>query len=1078
MSKSTANIDLVPKEALEQLRELDSQLDITKNNLKELLVPVVDVSNELHKSATNYKELIDLINKLNVVETKKNDVEKRTQKVLSDIEKAQRKLNDSMSSQAKEIAILREQTRRNNQENRNAAKEVLSHANSLDALSAKLSKMKTAARGMDKSSEEYAKLREEIGKLNAEILNEESKMGVWGRNVGNYSSAFSGLKYNIQQVARELPSLTIGAGQFFLAISNNLPMLVDELNRTKEINKALRDEGKKTVPVWRQVLSGIVSWQTALVVGITLLASYHKEIFGWIKGLWGVNQALMESDEIMKAFGSHIAKDTIQLNIMVDSLKKTTKGTKEYDEAKKKIIDQYGGYLKGQKDEIRNLEDLDSAYKLLTQSIIKNSIQKGLQDANAKSIEEYTKRIGEALEGVLDKFKDKFGDEVGAEKFIAFKVGFTSDNEELRNQALKIYEEFNEKVTKTSVGAGGRIKEYEVIKNKLEGVYSDIKDANEAFNDFQKDIQNMQGAIEKIYGIDTVQRVDSLIEKQKDLRKEAELMPESTEKEIKLKNQRLKQIDDEISRLQQLGIETEKERTKQETEEKKLRDFIEKLNLRELDARNKLDALKLKGGIENNKLIVKSEVASYEERIDALHKYEDALKKSVLASAYAEEDKLVRETASKYKINISDPLNRAVIEKKVTNQIALIREKSAREIEKIEAESSKIQIDIEADRVRKSINNINLIKESKLRSLDLEESEAYWDLSKDYGAMLLNEEYYQAKKNAIADKYTLLRYNAEIESLTQMLDHVGLTEDEKTKLMEERAKLEVELAAWTKDKVVEIEEEKAEKIKETFHSIYELADTLVKARFDNRLKELDEESEVNEEWSENEKERIENLEESGAISKEQAEARKAAIDEQAEAREENIENKRKEIRKKQAIYEKAMAIADIARETASAVLKIKAQVAILLSNPFTAAYAAVASAQIPWILAAGAAQTATIAATPIPEYADGTRDHPGGLAIVGDGGKSELVIANGKIFKTPSQDTLVDLPPHAVVLPDYDIAIPKIPQREDKVMRFDELSSLMKDNNHKMTTLLKLTQKRMKNEQYARELNNIQRINR
>lgn len=1074
MSKSTANIDLVPKEALEQLRELDSQLDITKNNLKELLVPVVDVSNELHKSATNYKELIDLINKLNVVETKKNDVEKRTQKVLSDIEKAQRKLNDSMSSQAKEIAILREQTRRNNQENRNAAKEVLSHANSLDALSAKLSKMKTAARGMDKSSEEYAKLREEIGKLNAEILNEESKMGVWGRNVGNYSSAFSGLKYNIQQVVRELPSLTIGAGQFFLAISNNLPMLVDELNRTKEINKALRDEGKKTVPVWRQVLSGIVSWQTALVVGITLLASYHKEIFGWIKGLLGVNQALMESDEIMKAFGSHIAKDTIQLNVMVDSLKKTTKGTKEYDEAKKKIIDQYGGYLKGQKDEIRNLEDLDSAYKLLTQSIIKNSIQKGLQDANAKSIEEYTKRIGEALEGVLDKFKDKFGDEVGAEKFIAFKVGFTSDNEELRNQALKIYEEFNKQELRMIKDG-----EYDyVTANPIRKTKGTLLSLKSSLEESQKDIQNMQSAIEKIYGIDTVQRVDSLIEKQKDLRKEAELMPESTEKEIELKNQRLKQIDDEISRLQQLGIETEKERTKQETEEKKLRDFIEKLNLRELDARNKLDALKLKGGIENNKLIVKSEVASYEERIDALHKYEDALKKSVLASAYAEEDKLVRETASKYKLDISDPLNRTVIEKKVTNQIALIREKSAREIEKIEAESSKIQIDIEADRVRKSINNINLIKESKLRSLDLEESDAYWDLSKDYGAMLLDEEYYQAKKNAIADKYTLLRYNAEIESLTQMLDHVGLTEDEKTKLMEERAKLEVELATWTKDKVVEIEEEKAEKIKETFRSIYELADTLVKARFDNRLKELDEESEVNEEWSENEKERIENLEESGAISKEQAEARKAAIDEQAEAREENIENKRKEIRKKQAIYEKAMAIADIARETASAVLKIKAQVAILLSNPFTAAYAAVASAQIPWILAAGAAQTATIAATPIPEYADGTRDHPGGLAIVGDGGKSELVIANGKIFKTPSQDTLVDLPPHAVVLPDYDIAIPKIPQREDKVMRFEELNSLMKDNNHKMTTLLKLTQKRMKNEQYARELNNIQRINR
>ena len=219
MAKSTKNTDLVPQDALKQLMELDAQLETTKNNLRELLVPVTQVSNELAKSATNYKTLTDLINKLNDAEKGAGDTYKGQKKILSEMEKVQKKLADAQSEQGKQIALVREQTRQMNQMNKNAAKEALAHANSLDAMTARLAKMKAEARGMDVASEGYKKLRDEIGKLNAEILKEESQMGVWGRNVGNYGSAFNGLRFNIQQVARELPSLTISASQFFLAIS-------------------------------------------------------------------------------------------------------------------------------------------------------------------------------------------------------------------------------------------------------------------------------------------------------------------------------------------------------------------------------------------------------------------------------------------------------------------------------------------------------------------------------------------------------------------------------------------------------------------------------------------------------------------------------------------------------------------------------------------------------------------------------------------------------------------------------------------------------------------------------------------
>ena len=124
-----------------------------------------------------------------------------------------------------------------------------------------------------------------IEKLRAEIAALEGQTGRFQRNVGNYASGFSPLQFQVQQVARELPSLTMSAQQFFLAISNNLPMLADELSRARREYKNLRAEGKEGIPVWKQLLKSVVSWQTALVVGITLMTGYGKEIGNFFKEL-------------------------------------------------------------------------------------------------------------------------------------------------------------------------------------------------------------------------------------------------------------------------------------------------------------------------------------------------------------------------------------------------------------------------------------------------------------------------------------------------------------------------------------------------------------------------------------------------------------------------------------------------------------------------------------------------------------------------------------------------------------------------------------------------------------------------
>ena len=274
MARTTSNIDLVPREVLEQLKQLDTQLGQTTGNLKALLVPVQQVSDALAKSTINYKDLIDTINMLKTVEGQATETTKRRRTIVGQIADYQKKLANATSKEAQELAKLRVQYQQVSQANKLAAKETLAHANSIEAMRVKLSQMKAEWATMDTGTDAFKKMTEDINKLNAEILKNEQAIGVHNRNVGNYASGFNMLQYNIQQVARELPSLTISASQFFLAISNNLPMLVDELQRARAANAALRKEGQATVPVWKQVLKGIVSWQTALVVAITRSVSF------------------------------------------------------------------------------------------------------------------------------------------------------------------------------------------------------------------------------------------------------------------------------------------------------------------------------------------------------------------------------------------------------------------------------------------------------------------------------------------------------------------------------------------------------------------------------------------------------------------------------------------------------------------------------------------------------------------------------------------------------------------------------------------------------------------------------------
>ena len=147
------------------------------------------------------------------------------------------------------------------------------------------------------------------------------------------------------------------------------------------------------------------------------------------------------------------------------------------------------------------------------------------------------------------------------------------------------------------------------------------------------------------------------------------------------------------------------------------------------------------------------------------------------------------------------------------------------------------------------------------------------------------------------------------------------------------------------------------------------------------------------------------------------------------------------------MWEKATSVAEASIATAVAITEA------LKTGPWMAAIVA----------AMGAIQIATILATPIKAYAKGTpkEGHQGGLVVVGDGGKSEIVMFGEKVWMTPDTPTLVDLPKGAMVYPDAN-EMPEFPLRLSNAPLLPE-TVIVNDFSRLERKLDKLTEKQIKN---------------
>lgn len=346
----------------------------------------------------NIKRMIEESNAIRLInaEIKKITKSQGEYSSLSSTQKVRlEQLNNSLLTHKTALAEVR-QNLNNNVKMDNAA------ATSMNGLSQSLSRMRIAYRELteeERKSPIGKELLASINQADAKIKELDATIGNHARNVGNYASGWNGLGMSVQQIVRELPAAKMGLNMFFLAISNNIPILVDEINRAKVANEGLKASGQSSTPVWKQVASSLFSWQSAMMVGITLLTMYGDKVIDWIAGLFKAKDTIKEllsAEQEMalarkKAISDSI-KERTELDLLYKKLKDTSLSTKERTAAVNEWMKKYPQHSNIMNGELVNLGKLELAYRSLSKQIIESAKAR----AYADKITELTKKREEA----------------------------------------------------------------------------------------------------------------------------------------------------------------------------------------------------------------------------------------------------------------------------------------------------------------------------------------------------------------------------------------------------------------------------------------------------------------------------------------------------------------------------------------------------------------------------------------------------------------------------------------------------------------------------------------------------------
>lgn len=237
---------------------------------------------------------------------------KQQKATVDPLAQAQEKLAYAQSEENKQLKLYSTQIREANQIAQLQATIANSAEGSYNRLSAQYALNKIRLNQMSAAEREAAdsgkKLEAETNAIYQQMIKLQEATGNYRLSVGHYQKTWDGLGISISQVVRELPAVAVSLNTFFLGISNNIPMVMDEIKRLRRQNELLAAEGKEQISVTRSIVRSLFSFNTILVALLTVFSMYGKEIITWIDKTLAGRDAAKSFEDALEDLNDELGK--------------------------------------------------------------------------------------------------------------------------------------------------------------------------------------------------------------------------------------------------------------------------------------------------------------------------------------------------------------------------------------------------------------------------------------------------------------------------------------------------------------------------------------------------------------------------------------------------------------------------------------------------------------------------------------------------------------------------------------------------------------------------------------------------
>lgn len=325
---------------------------------------------------------------------------RQQQATIDPIAQAQQKLAYAQSEENQQLKLYSTQIKEANRVAQLQATIASSAEGSYNRLSAQYELNKIKLNQMSGAEREAAdsgkKLEAETNAIYQRMIKLQEATGNYRLSVGHYQRTWDGLGISISQVVRELPAAAVSLNTFFLGISNNIPMMVDEINRLRKQNELLAAEGKATVNVTRSIVKALFSWNTALVILLTVFSMFGKQIITWVGNLFKAKNAVISTTEALDNIAKELEDTNGSYGNNIVKLKQLQQEWKNLETTAKK--DQWIKDNKSNFDQlgvsVNNVTDAENVFVDNTEAVI-NALKLRAKAAAAQKLaaDEYEKAL-------------------------------------------------------------------------------------------------------------------------------------------------------------------------------------------------------------------------------------------------------------------------------------------------------------------------------------------------------------------------------------------------------------------------------------------------------------------------------------------------------------------------------------------------------------------------------------------------------------------------------------------------------------------------------------------------------------